>query len=98
MSTETQELQQPISAPEVDWFLQVLVSLAMNGSEFGITLQVGGFLVSGTLVSGPKFFEGFASDFASGFPEDARAEIKKSMLLPAEMVYNTEVPEGQERI
>jgi hypothetical protein len=50
-----------------DWFLQKLVNMAnYGGFEFGITLQIGGFLVSGVLVGGAKYFDGFAADFASG--------------------------------
>src|SRR5918993_1449756 len=39
-----------------DWFLQFLVD-RVNGTttEIGITLQVGGLLVSGMLVSGDKY-------------------------------------------
>jgi hypothetical protein len=97
MSTETKELQQPPNAPDADWFLQTLVSIAHNGPEFGLTLQVSGFLVSGTLVGGAKFFEGFATDFASGFPEDQKADVKKTMLSPAELIYKNEPAEGEDR-
>ena len=56
-----------------DWFLQGLVVM-VNGSELeiGITLTVGGLLVSGYMVSGHKYFEGFAEDFGSGFPKDIK--------------------------
>lgn len=58
-----------------DWFLQILVKMAnQNGVEMGITLQVGGVLVSGQLVSGKKYFEGFADDFSGAMsdPEEAQ--------------------------
>lgn len=52
-----------------DWLLQTLVDI-VNATQvrIGITLQTGGMLVSGMLVSGKDFFEGFAANFASGFP------------------------------
>lgn len=54
-----------------DWFLQLLVD-AVNGttSEIGLTLQVSGLLVSGTLVSGDKYFEGFAEALAAAKADD----------------------------
>ena len=48
---------------KVDWFLQNFVNMANNpaaGIEIGITLHVGGTLVSGTLISGKKYFDGIA--------------------------------------
>ena len=60
-----------------DWFLQVLVNITNAGdgsAEFGMTLLVSGFLISGRMVGGAKYFEGFASDFASGFADQSLAE------------------------
>src|SRR5690554_2927731 len=55
----------------VDWYLQNLVSV-VNGSNisFGITLFVEGVVISGTLVSGKKYFETFADEFSSAYPGD----------------------------
>lgn len=60
----------PSLAPQTnnpDWFLQMLVNI-VNGSEiaFPITLNVGGVLISGELVSGHKYFEGFAKELKEG--------------------------------
>jgi len=51
-----------------DYLLQALIEM-VNGSgvEIGITLQVGGMLVSGQLVSGRSYVEGFTNDFSSSF-------------------------------
>jgi hypothetical protein len=68
MSNETTELtaeagalpeaaKKVAAAPERDWFLLEYIRLAESGVEQGITLSVGGSLVTGTLISGPKFFE-----------------------------------------
>lgn len=49
-----------------DWFLESLVTTVNNtGLEIGITLQMDGFLVSGFLVNGGKYFEGFSNEFIS---------------------------------
>lgn len=47
-----------------DWFLQQLVDF-INGSEgeLTITLNTGGILISGILVSGHKYFESMADSF-----------------------------------
>ena len=57
---------QPVAM--VDWFLQSFINLANNPSasvEMSVTLHVGGFLVSGTLVGGKKYFEGIAQVLAA---------------------------------
>jgi hypothetical protein len=61
-----------------DWLLQHLVALVTDGPlEMGITLQVSGLLVSGKLVSGARYFEGIASDFAHGLA--AHPQVAKSL-------------------
>lgn len=63
--------------PSHDWFLESFVRMvneSASGLEIGLTLQVGGFLVSGIMVSGPKYFEGFASDFTSPIADKEAAE------------------------
>ena len=53
-----------------DWFLQNLVNLVnARDVKLGITLNVGGFLVSGILISGQKFFSGFGADLGSSFDD-----------------------------
>jgi hypothetical protein len=78
MSTEN-DSSNPLPQPaDTDWFLQSLVNMVNNSTlEIGITLQVSGMLVSGSLVSGKSYFEGFASDFASPFTDpEIAASIK----------------------
>lgn len=64
------EPQHVIATAENDWFLQFLVSIVnKSDASFPITLFVGGLLVSGQLVGGKKFFEGFGAAFGGGhFP------------------------------
>jgi hypothetical protein len=53
----------------------VNITNAGDGSgELGMTLLVSGFLISGKMVGGGKYVEGFANDFASGFVDQTLAE------------------------
>jgi len=63
-----------------DWFLQNLVNMVnARNIELGITLNSGGFLVSGLLVSGKKFFSGLASDLSISFQDpEVRNSIEQS--------------------
>jgi len=78
---------------EPDWFLQILVNMTNAGDgsvELGMTLLVGGFLISGKMVGGAKYFDGFAEDFASGFADQAVAEnIRRSFSQYGE-IYRSE--------
>jgi hypothetical protein len=87
---ETPQAREP-DALEPDWFLQALVNIANAGDvEIGMTLLVGGFLVSGKMIGGARYFEGFANDFAGGFPDHAVAEdIRKSFSEYGE-IYKTD--------
>lgn len=50
----------------VDWFLQVFVELANEEPfEMPVTLASGGMIISGDLVSGRRYFEGFADEFSA---------------------------------
>jgi len=74
------EPQHVITTAENDWFLQSLVSI-VNKSDisFGITLFVGGVLVSGQLVGGKKFFEGFGATFGGALSDpQAAAETSEN--------------------
>ncbi|WP_410001495.1 gas vesicle accessory protein GvpU [Rhizobium leguminosarum] len=56
--------------PDIDWLLQDLVSLAnRTGMTIGITLHIGGSIISGLLIGGGQYFRQFAETFAAGFPE-----------------------------
>ena len=56
------------NSPAKDWFLQFLVNMANKSHfELQITLNVGGFLISGTLAGVKQYFADFGTDFASSF-------------------------------
>lgn len=63
-----------------DWFLQNLVNMVnARDIELNITLNVGGFLVSGRLVSGQKYFGGFGGDLGSNFNDpELRRNVEQS--------------------
>lgn len=53
---------------QTDWLLQWLVKFSNNvGVTIGITLSIGGTLVSGELVSHKIYFDQFSEDFSSAF-------------------------------
>ncbi|WP_183005939.1 gas vesicle accessory protein GvpU [Achromobacter sp. UMC71] len=65
--------------PHADVFLQFLVNLVNNGGQLqsiGVTLQMGGMLVSGSIVSGAEYFDRFAESFADSLSDmDATARL-----------------------
>jgi len=72
-------------APSADAFLQFLVNLVNNGSQLesiGVTLQMGGMLVSGSIVSGAEYFDRFAASFTGSLDTldaDTRDGVRRSL-------------------
>jgi len=91
MSNEEIKETEIRNAPQEDWFLQSLVNMA-NKNQFGmgITLNVGGFLVSGSLTGGKQYFDGFGIDFASAFSDKETAEQIKGSFGQYGEIYNSE--------
>lgn len=86
----------------VDWYLQRLVSIVNTSNvEFGLTLHVEGVIVSGLLVSGKKYFETFAQEFAGAFPggdvtkENLRQAIASNASIYDESEAGSELPPPQ---
>lgn len=74
-----------------DWFLQMLVGLANDGMGVSLTLNVGGLLVTGNLVSGKEYFLEFGKIFAKSIdPEDGQnaRDIRESYKTMAEDIYD----------
>lgn len=71
--------------PHADVFLQFLVNLVNNGGQLksiGVTLQMGGMLVSGSIVSGAAYFDRFAESFADSLSDmdaTARQSVRTSL-------------------
>lgn len=92
---ETQELTSKklklaIDGNSVDWFLQSLVSTVNKTDlEIGITLVVGGSIVSGRLVGGKRYFEIFAKEFSAMWPEGSSDAIYQAFAKYGE-IYSQE--------
>jgi hypothetical protein len=65
----------------VDWSLELLVNLVNDGAvhEVGVTLCVGGSLVTGKLVGVQAYFEGIAGEFAKTAKGSKADELKASI-------------------
>jgi hypothetical protein len=87
----TTDIEQDIHGHSVDWFLQQLVCLTNGaGLEMGITLVLGGSVVSGTLISGKKYFDSFASNFSSMLPNGSKKEEMRQLLASHGNLYDDE--------
>lgn len=88
MSEETNEITQVMRVDDKDWFLQNLVDWAnQHNFSFGITLNVGGFLVSGSLIGGKEYFDGFGEDFVSAYEDQELAEKIKNIIAKNGELY-----------
>jgi hypothetical protein len=74
----------------VDWFLEALVRMVNErpGASFGVTLLAGGALVSGQLISGRDYFEGFATDFAAAIKDDDAAKSARESIARLGLAYS----------
>lgn len=80
MENIEQNIHATDSVPSKDWFLQFLVNLTnKNRFEFDITLTVGGFLISGTLVGVRQYFENLSEHFASPTDSGQNSEVVKEI-------------------
>jgi hypothetical protein len=89
---ESQQVQEQPNFIQPDWFLQMLVKMVnASDAKIGVTLQVSGFLVSGYLVGGASYFDGFAAAFASGLHSDQMAAetIRKAFSSYGERIYKS---------
>lgn len=73
------------AVPETDAFLQFLVNLVNEGAPLNgldVTLQMGGILVGGTIISGADYFDRFAADFTRSLSlagNDEGAAVRDSL-------------------
>ncbi|MFM0060631.1 hypothetical protein PQR64_33910 [Paraburkholderia phytofirmans] len=77
-----------VERPKIDFYLQHLVTMAnTEGVEMGITVILGGTVVTGQLISGKTYFESFGEMFASAWnaDEDGKKAIQDAMSEPAKM-------------
>ncbi len=77
-------------APQSDWFLQFLVRMANDRTwELGLTLNVGGVTVMGTLIGGRAYFDLLAAAFATGLnpATDEEREAVRASMAQAGRIY-----------
>jgi len=82
--TDTGYLKQEWEGRQTDWLLQWFVQFVNKTPlEVGITLSIGGGLVSGILISHQQYFEELAADFSKPFEafDGPEAAHVKSLLL-----------------
>ena len=94
-----EETQKPAVDPEsVDVMLQTFSYMANQfGIGFGVTLNVGGLLISGTIISRQEYLTYLASSIRQGIKdsewnEEARAFLEETFLEPLEMPVNKDKP------
>src|SRR5690242_11263003 len=81
--------ERPTEAP-MDWFLAELVRRANEGGlSIGVTLCVGGTLVSGSLIGGRAYFESIAERAAVGARDAQEAERARAFLRSPAAMYGT---------
>jgi hypothetical protein len=72
----------------MDWFLAELVRRANEGGlRVGVTLYVGGTIVSGELIGGRDYFEGIAEHAAAATPDAATAERARAFCRSPAAMY-----------
>ncbi|WP_433704437.1 gas vesicle accessory protein GvpU [Paraburkholderia sacchari] len=93
---QQQEIEQPnepmMKEPELDWYLQSLVNMAnTTGLSMGITIVLGGTVVSGTLIGGKTYFDTFAQNFVDAWPDlaqESRDPLRETLAKPGEHYGN----------
>lgn len=93
---EEQEEQPLVAENTTDYFLQELVNLANHDIEIGVTLTVGGFLLSGTIVGGKRYFDEHLA--GSGFSDEVQENVRENMrkfFRSFGQIYDP-LPEGEE--
>ena len=79
---------------QTDWLLQWLVTFSgQTSTSIGVTLTVGGSLISGELISHAAYFQSLAEDFSGAFKkfEGVDADQVKSMILAFDQKVSPEV-------
>jgi hypothetical protein len=85
-----------------DFFLQNLVSL-VNGSKdmrIGLTLTVGGTLISGVIIGGMEYFDKFSSQFITGYKldtDDKSQELMNKYFDSYKKIYTSPLTDDEEK-
>ncbi len=83
-----------------DWFLRNFVETVIaSGAEVGLTLSIGGSIVSGIAINGEKYVDLFADQFTSGGPSNEFGQAVGEAFRGWKKVYQKpdNAPEDWER-
>lgn len=64
----------------VDWLVAWLVELADNNVEIGVTVAAGGAVITGTIVSGRRYFEELGKRMSEANIADESAELRNVLV------------------
>ena len=82
-------MENSLHDPNKDWFLSTLNTIVNNNDiTIGITVFSHGFMVSGHLAGGKKYFDGVGSEFSSLLHNSGMVE--NSFLKLADRIYNSD--------
>ena len=75
-----------------DWFLQQFVHFAnLSNIAIGVTLNVGGFLISGLLIGGKEYFDNIGDEFLGSNPTDKNViQMKEDLFVKAGDMYSSD--------
>lgn len=93
--TENQEEKTKFNT-DVDWFLQILVSTVNKTSiDIGITLNVGGLIISGQLINIKIYFEGLAQEMALANADEPLKDAFQTMFRKIGSEYKLSSEESE---
>jgi len=96
--SDEENIKQTNDVQIIDWYLQSLVDMAnRHNIEMGITLVLGGSTVSGTLVSGKRYFEEFSKEFSNAWPDNESKELIREHFANYAKIYDSPENDKDER-
>ena len=86
MKTANDKIRTATNTPVGDWVLGNLVNMAKkNSMSFDVTLNVGGILVSGSVVGEREYLHGLREQLAAAFPDEDVVETMARILRVPEV-------------
>ncbi len=82
------DLAEFLEGKDKDWFLHSLVVISNLGLSVGITLNVGGAVISGTMISGKTYFEKLSKLIGSGTGDDRLRTVLSEAIAQNVAVYD----------
>ncbi|WP_323920134.1 MULTISPECIES: gas vesicle accessory protein GvpU [Aeromonas] len=87
---------QLVQSNDIDWHLANLVALTnrIPGVSIGITLTIGGTLVSGLLISGKEYFDSLALELSKDSENTLSMAIAEEMKNISNSIYDSNLERG----